>query len=91
MEKYRIKSMTFMGGAPLSIYEGSVDVFVTFEGDDFEYWVEVATPETLSSEMKRTKETFFEPTYPFIIVRELTPVVIREAIEAFANKEEDEK
>ena len=37
MKKNQVKSFRFMGGAPIDIYNGIVDVFVTLEGDDFEY------------------------------------------------------
>jgi len=78
-----------MGGVPTDIYNGIVDVFVTLEGDDFEYWVEIVTPQALFSHMEKNKENFLEPGYPYIIVRELTPLVIREALEAFAVDKED--
>ncbi len=44
MKENQVKSFRFMGGVPTDIYNGIVDVFVTLEGDDFEYWVEIATP-----------------------------------------------
>ena len=34
MKTTRVKSVTFMGGAPIDIYNGSVDVFVTLEDDN---------------------------------------------------------
>ena len=39
--------------------------------------------------MEKNKENFIEPGYPCIIVHELTPSVIREALEAFAVDKED--
>lgn len=39
--------------------------------------------------MDERKQKFLEPLYPFIIVRELTSAVIKEAIEAFIIEEED--
>lgn len=80
-----------MGGLPDDIYNGKVDVFVTLELEDgdFEYWVEVTTPQALSSEMEETNRNFVKPGYPFIIVRELTLMVIRETLEAFAAEKED--
>ncbi len=44
MKENQVKSFRFMRGVPTDIYNGIVDVFVTLEGDDFEYWVEIATP-----------------------------------------------
>ena len=89
METTRVKSVTFMSGAPIDIYNGSADVFVTLEDDDSKYLLEVTTPQALASHMDERKQRFLEPLYPFIIVRELTSAVIKEAIEAFIIEEED--
>ena len=90
MKTNRIKGMTFMSGVPDNIYDGCVDVFVTLEDDDdLKYLFEVTTPQALASHMDERKQSFLEPLYPFIIVRELTPAVIKEAIEAFLIEEED--
>jgi len=89
MKPTRVKSVTFMSGAPIDIYNGSADVFVALEDDDSKYWLEVTTPQALASHMNERKQKFLEPIYPFIIVRELTSVVIKEAIEAFIIEEED--
>ncbi len=89
MKTTRVKSITFMSGAPINIYNGSADVFVTLENDDSKYLLEVTTPRALASHMDERKQRFLELLYPFIIVRELTSAVIKEAIEAFIIKEED--
>ena len=89
MKETRVKSLTFLGGAPIDIYNGSVDVFVTLEDDNSEYLLEVTTPQAFASHMDERKQTFLEPMYPFIIVQELTSTVIKEAIEAFIIEEED--
>ena len=89
METTRVKSVTFMSGAPIDIYNGSADVLVTLEDDDSKYLLEVTTPQALASHMDERKQRFLEPLYPFIIVRELTSAVIKEAIEAFIIEEED--
>jgi hypothetical protein len=89
MKTTRVKSVTFMSGAPIDIYNGSADVFVTLEDDDSKYLLEVTTPQALASHMDERKQRFLEPLYPFIIVRELTSAVIKEAIEAFIVEEED--
>ena len=39
--------------------------------------------------MEREKKTFQEPSFAFIIVRELTPIVIREALEEFLLEEKN--
>lgn len=56
---------------------------------DVDYWIEIATPQALSSQTEKNKENFLEPGYPCLIVRELTPLVIREALEAFVVDRED--
>ena len=89
MKTTRVKSITFMSGVPIDIYNGSADVFVTLEDDDSKYLLEVTTPQALASHMDERKQRFLEPLYPFIIVRELTSAVIKEAIEAFIIEEED--
>jgi hypothetical protein len=89
MKTTRVKSVTFMSGAPIDIYNGSADVFVTLEDDDSKYLLEVTTLQALASHMDERKQKFLEPLYPFIIVRELTSAVIKEAIEAFIIEEED--
>jgi hypothetical protein len=89
MKTTRVKSVTFMSGAPIDIYNGSADVFVTLKDDDSKYLLEVTTLQALASHMDERKQRFLEPLYPFIIVRELTSAVIKEAIEAFIIEEED--
>ena len=89
MKTTRVKSVTFMSGARIDIYNGSADVFVTLENDDSKYWLEVTTPQALASHMDERKQRFLEPLYPFIIVRELTPAVVKEALEAFLIEEEN--
>ena len=78
-----------MSGEPIDIYNGSADVFVTLAEDDSKYWLESITPQALASHMSERKQRFLEPLYPFIIVRELTSAVIKEAIEAFIIEEEE--
>ena len=39
--------------------------------------------------MKQENEKFLSPDYPYIIVSELTPSVVREALEAYAVEKED--
>lgn len=56
MKDHKVKSFSFMGGGPTNSYKGIVDVFVTLEEDDFEYWVEIATPQALSSHVEKIKK-----------------------------------
>ena len=89
MKTTRVKSVTFMSGAPIDIYNDSADVFVTLEDNNSKYLLEVTIPPALASHMDKRKQRFLEPLYPFIMVWELTSAIIKEAIEAFIIEEED--
>lgn len=88
MEKSKIKSLLFVSGKPSDVNNGWSDVIVTLEGGD-DYFFEVTTPQTLVSDMEKCKDNFLRPDYPFLIVRELTPMVIKEALEEFISERED--
>jgi hypothetical protein len=70
----------------------AVDVFVTLEDeyctDGFCYFVEVTTPQFLSTIMEKEKSAFLSPDYPCIIVSKLTDDIIRAAIESFINPQD---
>jgi len=83
----KINRISFVN-EPVDIFDGFLDVFVSLENGE-EYWLEVTTPKTLASIMEETNEKFIEPLYPFIIVQELTPTVIKKAIELFISERED--
>lgn len=68
MKTTRVKSVTFMSGVPIDIYDSSADVFVTLEDDDSKYLLEITTPQALASHMDERKQRFLEPMYPFIIL-----------------------
>ena len=90
MKTNRIKSVNFMFGIPDDIYGGCADIFVTLENDDdFVYFFEVTTPQALASHLDERNQKFLEPFYPCIIVRELTPAIIEEALEVFLIETED--
>ena len=67
--------------------------FVTLEDDYYtgkcSYFVEVATPQWLSTLMKRFENDFVPPGYPYIIVSKLTDDIIKSAIQAFIDTEDD--
>jgi hypothetical protein len=90
MEKNRVKNFEFLMAAPSDIKNDYADIFVTLEGDDFQYWIEITTPENLISGMEREKKNFVKPGYPVIIVRELSRSVILEALEEFATAADDD-
>jgi hypothetical protein len=74
---------------PKDLFNDALDVFVTLEddycSDGFCYFVEITTPQFLSTIMEKGKSTFLEPGYPYIIVSKLTDDIIRAAIESFIN------
>ena len=53
-----------------------LDVLVTFENDVF-YMIEITTPKFFYIFMKRFKNDFVPPSYPYIIVSKLTDEIIR--------------
>ena len=66
------------------IENSNIDVFVELE-DAYIYTVVVATAKNIESLMDKEKINYFEPGYPFIIVKKLTKEIITEAIEAYAS------
>jgi len=66
------------------IENSNIDVFVELE-DTYTYTVVVATAKNIESLMDKEKMNYFEPGYPFIIVKKLTKEIITEAIEAYAS------
>ena len=68
------------------IENSNIDVFVELE-DAYTYIVVVATAKNIESLMDKEKMNYFEPGYPFIIVKKLTKEIISEAIQAYASDE----
>ena len=68
------------------IENSNIDVFVELE-DAYTYTVVVATAKNIESLMDKERMNYFEPGYPFIIVKKLTKEIISEAIEAYASDE----
>ena len=66
------------------IENSNLDVFVELE-DNYTYSVVVATSKNIESLMDKDKMNYFEPGYPFLIVKKLTKEIITEAIEAYAS------
>ncbi len=66
------------------IENSNIDVFVELE-DAYTYTVVVATAKNIESLMDKDKMNYFEPGFPFIIVKKLTKEIITEAIEAYAS------
>jgi len=65
-----------------------LDVFVTLENDAC-YLIEVTTPKFFYTLMEKFKSDFVPPGYPYIIVSKLTDEIIRAAIQAFIDTEDD--
>ena len=88
----KIKEITYLV-PPRNSFEDTVDVLVTLEDeyctDGFCYFVEVTTPQFLSTLMEKEKSDFLSPDYPSIIVSKLTDDIIRAAIESFINTQDD--
>jgi hypothetical protein len=66
------------------IYNDCVFVSVGLT-DGFSYEVLVATPEYLLSSMKAKNQNFLDPGENFIVVNQLTPKIIKEAIISFID------
>ena len=76
------------------IFNDALDVFISLEDDyctdGFCYFIEVTTPQFLSTLMEKEKSTFLSPDYPCIIVSKLTDDIIQAAIESFINPKDSE-
>ena len=68
------------------IEDYNLDVFVELE-DGYTYTVVIATAKNIESLMDKERMNYFEPGYPFIIVKKLTKEIISEAIQAYASDE----
>ena len=68
------------------IENSNIDVFVELE-DGYTYTVVVATAKNIESLMDKEKMNYFEPGYPFIIVKKLTKEIISEHIQSYASNE----
>ena len=88
MSNNLVKKFYVLSSFPEDLEDGFVDVLVTLT-DDNEYLVEIATPKALSTYMDEKKKNFYEPGFPLLFVRKLTPEIIRETLEEFASKQED--
>ena len=78
---------------PRDIFNDALDVFVSLEDDyctdDFRYFIEVTTPQFLSTMMEKENNAFLLPDYPCIIVSKLTDDIIRAAIESLINSDDE--
>lgn len=64
----------------------NIDFFVELEYA-YTYTVVAATAKNRESLMDKEKMNYFEPGYPFIIVKKLTKEIITEAIQAYASSD----
>lgn len=78
---------------PKDIFNDALDVFVSLEDnyctDGFCYFIEVTTPQFLSTIMEKENNVFLLPDYPCINVSKLTDDIIRAAIESFTNSDDE--
>ena len=81
-----IKSISFLTYLEdiTDIENSKIAVFIELE-DAQTYTVGVATAKNIESLMDNQKMNYFEPDYPFIIVKKLTKETITEAIEAYVS------
>ena len=88
----KIKKITYLI-PPKNIFNDALDVFVSLEDDyctdGFCYFIEVTTPQFLSTIMEKENNDFLLPDYPCIIVSKLTDDIIRAAIESFINSDDE--
>ncbi len=88
----KIKKISYLN-VPHNLVYDCVDVFVTLEDsyctNNFSYFVEVTTPQFLSAMMEKSESEFLEPDNPYIIVSKLTNEIIRNAIQAYIDEEDD--
>ena len=55
MENLKLEKFYLLGGTPIDIYDGIVDVIIKLENDDVEYWLEAATPQSFLSYMNKDR------------------------------------
>lgn len=65
-------------------FNANVEVFVTFN-DGLTVTIIVGTPQNLEYQMTKIQSNYYGPGLPWIIVKELTPEIINEAIEGYFN------
>ncbi len=79
--------------SPKDVVNDELDVFVSLEDDyctdGFCYFIQVTTPQFLSTIMEKENNAFLLPDYPCIIVSKLTDDIIRAAIESFINSDDE--
>ena len=68
------------------IENSNIDVFVELE-DAYTYTVVVATAKNIEFLMDKERMNYFEPGYPFIIVKKLIKEIIEEAVKAYAEND----
>ena len=81
-----IKSISFPTSLEniTDIENSNIDVFIELE-DASTYTLVVATAKNIEYLMDKEKMNYFEPGYPFVIVKKLTKEIITEAIQAYAS------
>ena len=63
----------------------NIDVFVDTD-DGYRYVLSLATPKYIQFRMDKQKKDIFGPGYPIILVNKLTPEIIEQAVQAFAEE-----
>ena len=65
-------------------FNSNVEVFVTFK-DGLTVTIIVGTPQNLEYQMTKIQSNFYGPGLPWVIVKELTPEIINEAIQGYMD------
>ena len=67
-------------------FNSNVEVLVTFK-DGLTVTIIVGTPQNLEYQMAKDKSNFYGPGLPWVIVKELTPEIINEAIQGYMDSD----
>jgi len=88
----KIKEIKYFG-PPTGLVNDCLDVFVILKDeyctDGFAYFVEVLTPQYLSTLMKKFESDFLPPGYPYVIVSKLTDDIIKASLQSLINTKDD--
>lgn len=67
------------------IENGNVDILVELE-DSYTYVVVVATVQNIEYLMNQQGIKYFSPGHPFLLVKDLTKEIVKQAIQVYAEK-----
>ena len=88
----KVKKISYIEDIPDDLVSAALDIFVTLEdssGKEFLYLVDVTTTQFLVRMMEKDESKFLEPEYPAIIVSKLTNDIIKTAMQAYVDGDDD--